>query len=280
MRPWRHRMVACQAGQPLVRWTRMPTIPLPKRLAIACACVALTGLQQACAGGLGDHASREASACRVPLSERAEAAVLADRILIRTDSRLVFEPSSRDELAREIADVLGAVRTAHLDVAGIRARELVRPDTLILGLDPPLVQPVRAMFDDSGRVVALRTGAPELDSLNDAAGLRGARLLDASTVLFCFAPVLNVRAAAAAYTALDGISYAELDALAGDGPDIEAARVDGTWYLVFRAASGDCPSGCIDEQLFLFTASEGAVMPGDPEAEPFRRLLAERGWGP
>ena len=59
-----------------------------------------------------------------------------------------------------------------------------------------------------------------------------------------------------------------------------AGRVGGTWYLIFRAASGDCPSGCIDEQFFFFAVSDGAVMPGDPEAELFRRLLAERGWGP
>lgn len=261
--------------------TAMPPIPLPKRLAVACACVALAGLQLGCAAGVGDSedGARDVLACPEPPGERAEAVVLADRILIRTGSRLAFDPSSRDELGREIAVVLQAVRTAHPDVVGIRARELVRPDSLILGLEPPLAQPVQGMFDESGRAVTLRAGAPELDSLNDAAGLRGAKLLAASTVLFCFAPVLNVAAAAADYAALDGIIFAEPDALAGDGPDVDAARVDGTWYLIFRDASGDCPSGCIDEQLFLFTVSDGAVLPGDPEAAPFQTLLAERGWG-
>lgn len=259
----------------------MPTIPLPKRLAFACVWVALAGLQQGCAAGLGDSkdARSEVGRCPAPPDERPEAAVLAERILIRTGNRLAFDPSSRDELARELGDVLAAVRTAHPAMAAIAARELARPDSLILGLEPPLAEPVQGMFDESGRAAALRSGSPALDSLNEAAGLRGARLLDASTVLFCFAPVLNVPAAAAAYAELVGISYAEPDAPAGDGPDIEAARVHGTWYLVFRDASGDCPSGCIDEQLFFFTVSDGAVLPGDPEAAPFRTLLAERGWG-
>ena len=260
----------------------MLTIPRVRHFAVACSLVVLAGLQQACAAGLGGSAdaARESFRCPAPPGDRPEAAILADRILSRTGSRLVFVPSHRDELAGEIAEVIHAVRTAHPDVAGIWARELVRPDTLILAIEPPLAQPVRGMFDDSGRVVALRTGGPELDSLNDAVGLRGAKLLNASTVLFCFAPVLNVPAAAAAYAGLDGISHAEPDAFVGDGPDIEAARVHGTWYLIFRDASGDCPSGCINERLFYFTVSEGAVMQGDPEAAPFQRLMAERGWAP
>jgi hypothetical protein len=56
--------------------------------------------------------------------------------------------------------------------------------------------------------------------------------------------------------------------------------VDGAWYLIFRDASGDCPSGCIDEQFFFFTVSAGSVMPGDAGAAPFQTLLAERGWVP
>ena len=198
----------------------------------------------------------------------------------RGSAQLRFARSSRDELAREIADALAAVRTVYPDVRDVRARELFRPDTLILGLEPPLAQSVQGMFDASGRMVTLHSGSAELDNLDTELGLGGARRLGPAAVLFCLHPVLNVPAAAAAYAGLDGITYAEPDAYAGDGPDIEAARVDGTWYLIFRAASGDCPSGCIDEQFSFFTVSGGVVMQGDPEAAPFRRLMAERGWGP
>ena len=45
----------------------------------------------------------------------------------------------------------------------------------------------------------------------------------------------------------------------GDGSDIEAAWVDGAWYLVFREAWGDCPSGCLYWALHYFIEREGEV---------------------
>jgi hypothetical protein len=150
---------------------------------------------------------------------------------------------------------------------------------LILGLEPPLLRRVQGMFDGAGRVVTLRTGALELDALNAELGLRGAKLLELLGVIFCFGPALNVAAAAAAYSKLDGISYAEPDARLGDGPDLEAVRVNGEWYLVFRNAWGDCPAGCINEQLSFFVIAGGSVRQADSEAAPFGLLLADRGWG-
>ena len=138
---------------------------------------------------------------------------------------------------------------------------------------------VQGMFDGAGRVVTLRTGALELDALNAELGLRGAKLLEPLGVIFCFGPALNVAAAAAAYSKLDGISYAEPDARLGDGPDLEAARVNGDWYLVFRHAWGDCPAGCINEQFSFFVIAGGTSRQADSEAAPFRLLMAARGWG-
>ena len=267
-------------GAPCGTLTAM-RIALAKRAAIACAVMAAASLQNACAAGLvhSEVPSRESAVCPPPAGERGDAAILADRIMRRDSAQLRLDPSSRNKLAREIADVLRMVRAAHPGVAGIHARELYRPDTLILGLEPPMLQRVQGMFDASGRMVTLRTGAPELDSLNAELRLRGAKLLGPAAVIFCFGPALNSPAAAAVYAGLDGISYAEPDTHAGDGPDLEAARVDGDWYLIFRNAWGDCPSGCINEQLSFFVVSGGTVRPAASEAEPFRRLMAERGWG-
>ena len=267
-------------GAPCGTLTAM-RIALARRAAIACAVMAAASLQNACAAGLVDSEvpSQESSLCPPPAGERSDAAILADRIMSRTSSRLLFDGSFHDELAREAEDVLRMVRAAHPGVAGIHARELYRPDTLILGLEPPMLQRVQGMFDASGRMVTLRIGAPELDSLNAELRLRGAKLLGPAAVIFCFGPALNSPAAAAVYAGLDGISYAEPDTHAGDGPDLEAARVDGDWYLIFRNAWGDCPSGCINEQLSFFVVSGGTVRPAASEAEPFRRLMAERGWG-
>ena len=256
-------------------------IALAKRAAIACAVVAAASLQNACAAGLvdGEVPSRESAVCPPPAGKRSDAAILADRIMRRDSAQLRLDPSSRNKLAREIADVLRMVRAAHPDVASVHVRGLFRPDTLILGLEPPMLQRVQGMFDTSGRTVTLRTGAPELDSLNAELGLRGAKLLGQASVAFCFGPVLNLLPAAAAYSGLDGISYAEPDTYAGDGSDINAARADGDWYLIFRNAWGDCPSGCINEQFSFFVISGGTVSQTNSGAAPFRRLMAERGWG-
>ena len=266
-------------GAPCGTLTAM-RIALARRAAIACAVMAAASLQNACAAGLVDSEvpSRESAVCPPPAGERGDAAILADRIMSRSSSRLLFDPPIHDELAREAEDVLRMVRAAHPGVAGIHVRGLFRPDTLILGLEPPMLQRVQGMFDTSGRTVTLRTGAPELDSLNAELGLRGAKLLGQASVAFCFGPVLNLPPAAAAYSGLDGISYAEPDTYAGDGPDIDAARADGDWYLIFRNAWGDCPSGCINEQFSFFVISGGTVSQTNSGAAPFRRLMAERGW--
>ena len=163
-------------GAPCGTLTAM-RIALARRAAIACAVMAAASLQNACAAGLVDSEvpSRESAVCPPPAGERGDAAILADRIMSRSSSRLLFDPPIHDELAREVADVLRMVRAAHPGVAGIHARELFRPDTLILGLEPPMLQRVQGMFDASGRMVTLRTGAPELDSLNAELGISDAR---------------------------------------------------------------------------------------------------------
>lgn len=196
----------------------------------------------------------------------------------RGNSDLRLDLSSQDELEREISDGLRQVRAAHPEVAGIQARERYRRSMLILGLEPPLRRRVQGMFDRSGGMITLRTGSRELDALNAELELRGARFLDPLGVIFCFGPDLNAVAAAVAYSKLDGVSYAEPETRLGDAPDIEAARVNGDWYLVFRNAWGDCPSGCINEQLFFFVIAGQSVRQADSEEAPFRLLMADRGW--
>ena len=249
--------------------------------AIACAVVAVAVLQPTAAAGLGETEipRLESTPCPPPAAARSDAAILANRIMLRDSSRLLLDLSSRDKLEREIADGLRLIREAHPEVAELHARERYLPSMLILGLEPPLLRRVQGMFDGAGRVVTLRTGALELDALNAELGLRGAKLLELLGVIFCFGPALNVAAAAAAYSKLDGISYAEPDARLGDGPDLEAVRVNGEWYLVFRNAWGDCPAGCINEQFSFFVIAGGSVRQADSEAAPFRLLMAARGWG-
>ena len=243
--------------------------------------VAIAGLQSAWAAGLGETETprQEPPPCPTPASRPTDAVILADRMVRRDSGQLLIDLSTRDDLQREIAEALRLVRAAYPEVAGVHAREQYRASVLILGLEAPLLQRAQSMFDAAGGVVTLRTGDRELDALNARLGLRGARLLEPLGVILCFGPEFNVAAATAVYSRLDGVSYAEPDTPVGDGPDIEVARVLGDWYLVFRHAWGDCPSGCINEQFFFIVITGGSVAQADPEAPPFRRLMRARGWG-
>ena len=248
--------------------------------AIACAVVVFAVLHPTTASGLAETETpvQGPTSCPPPAGERSDAAILADRIVRRDSSQLLIDLTARDELERELADALLLVRAAYPDMAGIHAREQYRPAMLILGLEPPLLRRVQGMFKQPGEVATLQTGAPELDALNARLGLRGARPMGSLGVIYCFGPELSVVTAAAAYSRLNGVRYAEPDTHLGDGPDLEAARNNGDWYLVFRNAWGDCPAGCINEQFFFFLITDGNVRQADLGAAPFRLLMRDRGW--
>ena len=78
------------------------------------------------------------------------------------------------------------------------------------------------------------------------------------------------------------MNYAEPDFALGDGSDIEADWVDGTWYLVFRQVWGDCPSGCLYSELHFFAERDGEVerIACDLAAgvAALARLVGERRW--
>ena len=62
----------------------------------------------------------------------------------------------------------------------------------------------------------------------------------------------NLHAVRAVYAAMDGVRHASFDESSGDGPDIVAASIGGTWYVAMRDAWGDCPSGCTHSETFFF----------------------------
>ena len=93
---------------------------------------------------------------------------------------------------------------------------------------------------------------------------------------------MNVPAAAAAYAAVEGIEYAEPNAYVGDGSDLDALKSEGRWYVVARRAWGDCPSGCINEELYFFIADDVEVEQVDTAQAmgiaEFMELVTNRGW--
>ena len=82
--------------------------------------------------------------------------------------------------------------------------------------------------------------------------------------------------------ALEGIGYAEPNVHLGDGPDIEASMSQGIWHVVVRNAWGDCPSGCVDEELFFFTVQGPDVERIERlramDRDVFAALVESRGW--
>ena len=80
---------------------------------------------------------------------------------------------------------------------------------------------------------------------------------------------------------VDGVEYAEPSGYAGDGPDIYAMDSEGRWYVVARHAEGDCPSGCIIEELFFFVVDGARVDMIDSEqameTAEFMDLVMSRG---
>lgn len=68
----------------------------------------------------------------------------------------------------------------------------------------------------------------------------------------------------------------------GDGPDIDAVKSQGTWHVAFRRAWGDCPAGCIFQEIFFFTV-KGSDVERIEHAQamdmiPFVDLLTNTGW--
>ena len=208
-----------------------------------------------------------------------EARVLAERILRRQSDRLLFEEAPRNALIREIGQVLARVRECYPALATIRVRHRRSPVTLLLGVETGLFDAIARGRDESGV-----SGNGAFDALNAKLGVRKIRLFPSlRMVALETGPRVNVDAAMKAYLAMDGVISAEPDARPGDGPDIGAAMSGGLWHVVLRQAWGDCPSGCMNAELFFFTVDGGDVRPVEPRGArgmaAFSALLARRGWG-
>lgn len=212
-----------------------------------------------------------------------EAEILAHRILSREDDDLLLDPAERDRLADELVAVLSSIRDAYPDVADITARPTHVFGELIVGLEPALFDVVSSLLEEQTGPVELRTGYEQFDSQNATLGL--SVVVDLSSSFhgahFFFSEHLNVPAAAAAYAMVDGVDYAEPNGYAGDGPDIYAMDSQGRWYVVARHAEGDCPSGCIVEELYFFVVDGTAVEMIDKEqameTAVFMDLVMNRG---
>lgn len=214
-----------------------------------------------------------------------EAAILADRITRRRSDDLLFDVEQRGELIAEIEQILSQIRDAYPAMMEIGIRETHQPRTLLIGLKPDLFEAVAGPASGREGSAVPRTGHVEFDTLNASLGLQVVELfplLPSGPVIFHFGEHLNIDAAIRAYTAIEGVEYAEPDTFLGDGSDIDAYKSHGTWHVVVRKAWGDCPSSCLYQELFFFTVEGGEVDQIEGvqamNMAAFAELVATRGW--
>ena len=216
-------------------------------------------------------------------SAAAEARILADRILQRESDDLLLDGRRQRTLGHEIKQALSLIRRTYPAMASITARDAHGTATLLLGLEGALRDAVVGTWDGESASAPPRTGHAAFDALNATLGLWAVQPFPAlDSVVLHLDERANIAAAIRAYRAIDGVTYAEPDAILGDGPDIEAVKAEGRWHFVFRRAWGDCPSGCIDEELSFFTVAEGEAERIEPAQahgmDAFAALLARRLW--
>ena len=210
-----------------------------------------------------------------------ESGVLLRHALIGSGASWVADASVHLE---EVRSVLGRIRTAWPAMTAITARPLWEPGTLILELRPALGRAVEDALAEPGARVPFCTGHVKFDALNRSVDLRAVTAFPHLPDLYRahFDPNRDMPDIAAQYAALEGVVAAMPDVLLGDGPGIQALRSDSAWFLVFRDAWGDCPSGCMFSKLHFYVADERRIAridrSGAVRMEEFSAILAARGW--
>ena len=207
-----------------------------------------------------------------------EARILAERVLGRVSEAVLFDERRLGSLVLEIGRALARIRERDSALAAIRIRQPAPPAVLLLGVEAHLFASINRLPEGGGV-----TDNEAFDTLNAKLGVRKEKVFPSLRVVALkTGDRVNVDAALKAYRAIDGVTFAEPDARLGDGSDIEAARSDGLWHVVFRRAWGDCPSGCINARSFFFVVDGGEVTWVAPRRArsmaAFSRLLARRGW--
>ena len=213
----------------------------------------------------------------------AEAQFLADRLLRREGGGLLLGDERQRALGHEVKQALSLIRRAYPAMADIRVREEYRPGRIILGLEGKLRDTVIETWNDENALTPPPTGHAAFDALNAKLGLKAAETLRHGGYAFLDVDErVDVIEAAFAYFTIDGVDYARPEWAVGGSPDVDAAKVQGTWHFVFRNAWGDCPAGCIHSELSFFIVANSEVQRiGRAEArsmDPFATLLADRGW--
>lgn len=232
----------------------------------------------ACIGGVATAHGEESGGRPPPIRE---ATVLADRMLWRELPDVHLDPAERCAMSVLVEGVMWRIRERHRSLDKVTAQRLHTPGVLLARLTQGWAE---ALIEaaEAADGADIETGIAALDEANGRLGLRGVRVLSSETLVLEFDRTINVGRAAAVYEALEGVEWAERDGVVGDGPNVEMGQYRGAWYVVFREAWGDCPSGCIDQRLWFVTVRGERVrlvpQPRAVEMDGFSPLLQAAGW--
>ena len=197
-----------------------------------------------------------------PFSTRRPAAeILADDILARETAAFYFDIAQRNHLIGEIERGLSLIRAAYPPMNEIYANEWFVPGAIIVYPEPDFYETLKELLQDKQGKIRFETGYAEFDALNAKLGVQevllGGDFLRA--VILFFDERLNLRVASEAYSMVKGVRRAKAEVQVGGSIDIQAFKQRETWYFIFRHGWGDCPAGCVYQEIFCFTVTGTAV---------------------
>ena len=230
------------------------------------------------------------------LADAADADVLALRVLHSEmhDEALGLLPDEARlaELSSELADVLSRLKEAYPEFARFHVRSGRFP-----GLSPilpnafgllrvgfydefaPVIQDVvQAATNVRGDRFDGPTGHVAFDRLNERMGLRHIDVWEGLGDVWFTLHLhenANLDIAVRLYSAIDVVEWVHPVALFLDGSDIAARPTAEGWLIWIFNRWGDCPSGCINKERFLFDVRGETVervhMEGEPESPSLPR---------
>lgn len=189
---------------------------------------------------------------------RNETEILTRRMIAHFEH---IDESKRRQLSHEIEQVLILVRKQHPEIAEVTAVDYYVPGQIILIFDPQLTEVVENLVTNKSGMIQLSTGNKEFDELNVQMGLHTVRFLNYSkTFIFYFDPSIHPSVAVKKYRKLQEVIYADANKYLIDGSDLRMTKSNDTWYISVRKAWGDCPSGCIFEEIYYFSVDGNNVV--------------------
>ena len=196
-----------------------------------------------------------------PYPTPTDATILAHRLLTEELTELTVAPEQLRTLSTEIESILSRIQNKFPELPKLSAWEAYPRNQIVAELKPELLEIIVRIL---GYVInerkTLQTGYVEFDALNAQLGLSEIQLLPTLRIaILHFSNSLKVEWASVKYSLSDGVEFAHPNYRWGDGSDIELQKFQGVWYVVFRHAWGDCPSGCIHQEFYFFKVNDVEV---------------------